>query len=78
MSEDLFVIEDYEYGVQYKYGENTEWRMNVTNHFQGWYPSEKSAKNALAQVKAPRYGYYATTYEYRLVRRPVGRIEVVQ
>jgi predicted Zn-dependent protease len=70
-----FVVEDYEYGVQYLWRD--EWKMASTNHFNGWYPTEKSAKNALAQLRATRYGY-KSLYEYRLVRRPVGKIEVVK
>lgn len=72
---DLFVVEDYEYGVQIKW--NDEWSMSGTNHFPtGWYENEKGAKNALAQLRAERYGR-RSAYEYRLVRRPVGGVEVV-
>jgi hypothetical protein len=69
-------IEDYEYGIQYKWLESDSWKMTSTNHFDGWYPSEKSMKNALAQLRATRYGYHSR-YEYRPVRRPVGVIEVL-
>jgi len=73
-----FPIDGYEYGVQYRYEGSQEWKMAVSNRFNGWYPSERSAKNALAQLKAPRWGYYSqNTYEYRLVRRPFGATEVV-
>lgn len=68
----LFVVEDYEYGVQSKWGE--KWSMISTNHFNGWYPSKASANNALAQVRSR--GAWRNK-EYRLVRRPFGRNEVV-
>lgn len=71
-------IEGYEYGVQY-YADNFNppvWRMVITNHFRGWYPAEKNAKNALAQLRAHSYGR-PPLYEYRMVRRPVGAIEVL-
>lgn len=69
--------EEYEYGVQYYEPQHHKtWRMASTNHFNGWYPSEKSAKNALAQLRATRWGY-ASSYEYRMVRRPVGEVEVI-
>jgi hypothetical protein len=68
-------IDGYEYGVQIEY--KGEWKMVHTNHFHGWYPSEGSAKNALAQLKATRYGYRSNR-EYRLVRRPFGAVEVVE
>lgn len=70
--QDVFAVEDYEYGVQY-YAKNFNppvWRLATTNHFRGWYPTEKSAKNALAQLRAP-------IYEFRLVRRAVGVTETV-
>jgi len=72
----MLVVEDYEYGVQHHDGKSNEWRMTWTNHFDGWYPSEKSAKNALAQLRATRYGYRSGCL-YRMVRRPVGEIEVL-
>lgn len=69
-------IEGYEYSVQYKW--NDKWDFFSTNRFSRdtWYPSKSSAKNALAQMRAPSYGRPAQ-YEYRLVRRPVGAVEVV-
>lgn len=70
-------LEEYEYGVQSKWRD--EWHMMTTNHFSGWYPSEASAKNALAQKRAQgkRYGGYHAEREFRLVRRPVGPVEVI-
>lgn len=65
----------YEYGIQYYSEWRAEWVMASTNHFEGWYPSEKSRNNALAQLRATRYGWKSDT-EYRPVRRPVGEIEV--
>lgn len=67
---------DYEYNLQYKWRD--EWRFFSTNRFSRdtWYPSRASAKNALAQMRATRWGRPAE-YEYRLVRRPVGEWEVV-
>jgi len=70
-----FQIDDYEYGVQIEY--KGEWKMVHTNHFHGWYPSKSSANNALAQLRATRYGYRSDR-EYRLVRRPYGAVEVVE
>lgn len=67
-------IDGYEYGVQAEY--NGEWSMVHTNHFHGWYPSQSSAKNAVAQLRATRYSYRSNR-EYRLVRRPYGAVEVV-
>ena len=72
----MFVAEDYEYGIQYYWAGGDEWRMARTNHFDGWYPSKSSRNNALAQLRATRYGWNSTT-EYRPVRRPVGEVEVV-
>jgi len=69
-------IEGYQYGVQYYAIHNQEWRMVRTNNFHGWYPGEKSMKNALAQLRATRYGW-ASQVEYRPVRRPVGVVEVI-
>lgn len=66
--------EGYEYGVQGEY--NGDWSMVITNHFQGWYPSRNSATNALAQLRATRYGWRSNR-QYRLVRRPVGEVEVL-
>ena len=74
--QEVFATEGYEYGVQHFSPHENKWRMTWTNHFDGWYPSEKSAKNALAQLRAPAWGYPPQT-EYRLVRRPVGEIEVI-
>lgn len=71
-----FVLEGYEWGVQIQRHGEGEWTMTRTNRFDGWYPSEKSAKNALAQVKAPAWGYQ-TPHKYRLVKRPFGAAEVV-
>jgi hypothetical protein len=69
---------EYEYGVQRcrKDTNTPAWRMASTNHFDGWYPSEKSMKNALAQLRAVRWGR-EPFYQYRGVRRPVGEIEVL-
>lgn len=72
--QEVFAVEDYEYGVQSEW--NGEWSMVHTNHFHGWYPSQASANNALAQLRATRYGY-RSNLEYRLVRRPFGATEVV-
>lgn len=72
--QEVFAVEDYEYGVQSEW--NGEWSMVHTNHFHGWYPSKASANNALAQLRAARYGYRSNR-EYRRVRRPYGAIEVV-
>lgn len=74
-----FEIDGYEYGVEY-YADNFNppvWRMAITNHFRGWYPAEKNAKNALAQLRAHSYGR-PPLYEYRMVRRPFGALEVVE
>lgn len=70
-----FEIDDYEYGVQSEW--RGEWSMVHTNHFHGWYPSKASANNALAQLRATRWGR-PNTREYRLVRRPFGAVEVVE
>ena len=70
---------EYEYGVEY-YAKNSNppvWRLATTNHFRGWYPSERSAKNALAQLRSTTLYGRPPVYEFRLVRRPVGEIEVV-
>lgn len=72
-------VEDYEYGVQYLASnfDPPEWKMSWSNkHETGWYANEKCAKNALAQLRAPSYGR-PSLYEYRLVRRPVGAVEIV-
>lgn len=66
---------EYEYGVQDKW--NGEWSMVHTNHFHGWYPSERSAKNALAQLRSTTLYGRPSLYEFRLVRRAVGEIEAV-
>jgi hypothetical protein len=65
----------FEYGIQCYSTHYNEWRMASTNHFDGWYPSKGSRNNALAQLRATRYGWKSET-EYRPVRRPVGDIEV--
>lgn len=72
--QEVFAVEDYEYGVQSEW--NGEWSMVHTNHFHGWYPTKASANNALAQLRATRYGYRSDR-EFRLVRRAVGEIEAV-
>lgn len=72
--QEVFAVEDYEYGVQVEW--HGKWSMVHTNHFHGWYPSKASANNALAQLRAARYGYRSNR-EYRLVRRPFGATEVV-
>jgi hypothetical protein len=69
-------VEDYEYGIQHYNTHKEEWVMTWTNHFEGWYPSEKSMRNALAQLQTPRYGRGPIT-QYRPVRRPVGAVEVL-
>lgn len=71
MSED----ENYEYGIEYLV--NGEWKKAHSNRFSGWYDNKKGARNALAQFRATRYGRPAR-YEYRLVRRPFGDVEVVE
>src|SRR5690349_4258511 len=62
----VFAVEGYEYNIQYRFLEpgiwdrdTTEWHYSYTNKFSGqnWYPSSKAVKNALAQLKATRYGY---------------------
>jgi hypothetical protein len=68
---------DYEYGIQYFSTYYNEWRMASTNHFEGWYPSKGSRNNALAQLRATRWGRQPDT-EYRPVRRPVGEVEVME
>lgn len=70
-------VEGYEYKVQYLI--NGEWKNTWTNQFDRdeWYSSEKSGKNALAQLRATRYGR-SPRYEYRLIKRPYGAWEVVQ
>lgn len=82
----MFVAEGYEYNIQYRYKEghpvsgDHEWHYNWTNKFssENWYPSEKSVKNALAQMTATRYGYRQShDREFRVVRRPIGEVEVV-
>ena len=72
-----FLAEGYEYGVQHFSTHYNEWRMTSTNHFHGWYPTKKSAKNALVQLRTARYGY-RSNLEYRLIRRPYGEVEVVE
>lgn len=72
----MLVVEDYEYGIQHYSEHREQWEMTWTNHYDGWYPSEKSMKNALAQLRAPRWGH-EPSYKYRAVRRPVGAIEVI-
>jgi len=83
----MFLGEGYEYNIQYRWldvhtwnGYDTEWHYNCTNKFsaENWYPSLKSVKNALAQMTATRYGYQQShDREFRVVRRPVGEVEVV-
>jgi hypothetical protein len=76
--------EGYEYNIQYRWiGESAivgddAWHYSYTNKFssQAWYHSEKSVNNALAQLKAPRWGQKVDR-EYRIVRRPYGEVEVV-
>lgn len=72
-----FEAEGYEYNLEYLW--NGEWRAFSTNRFDKnvWYPTMKSAKNALAQMRASRYGYQ-TNYEYRMIKRPYGASEVVR
>ncbi len=67
--------EGYEYGIQYRDTRfSEEWKMVSTNHFHGWYPSEASRNNAIAQLRATRYGWKSMS-EYRRVRRAVGPVE---
>jgi hypothetical protein len=63
----------YEYKVQYLF--NGEWHNCWSNSYgrDDWYPTLSNAKNALTQMKN---GY--RTYEYRIVRRPYGAVEVVE
>lgn len=72
-----FEVEDYEWGVQRQWRGEGEWKMVVTNRFNGWYPTDNSAKNALAQLKSPAWGYQ-TPHKYRLVKRPFGATEVIE
>lgn len=74
--QEVFAADGYEWGVQQQWRGEGDWDMATTNHFRGWYPSKKSAKNALAQLKAPAYGYQ-TLHKYRLVKRAVSAVEVV-
>lgn len=84
----MFVAEGYEYNIQYRHLEpgvwgldTTEWHYSYTNKFnsENWYPSSKAVKNALAQLKATRYGYSRVDgREYRIVRRPVGEVEILE
>lgn len=73
-------IEGYEYKIQLwdKYANPPKWINTLTNQFarDEWYPTERGAKNALAQLRATRYGR-PPTYEYRLIRRPYGKWEVM-
>lgn len=48
--QEVLAVEGHEYGVQISWNGEGDWTMVSTNHFHGWYPSEKSAKNALAQL----------------------------
>lgn len=66
----------YEYKTQYLW--NGEWENTWTNGYgpDDWYPSLRKAKNALAQLKATRYGR-RSSYEYRMIRRPYGQVEVI-
>lgn len=70
-------IEGYEYKVQIL-NRDGEWVNTWTNQFTSneWYPSEKSAKNALAQLRTTRWGRENNS-QYRLVRRPYGAVEVL-
>ena len=69
-------IEGYEYKVQRLYDDG--WYNTATNDFASdeWYPNLKNAKNALAQMRATRYGR-VNDAEYRLVRRPYGKAEAI-
>ncbi len=70
----VFTADSYEYGVQTRCGDDGEWKMVRSNRFHGWYPSEKSAKNAWAQLKASR-GAWNPKYQFRPVRRAVSASE---
>jgi len=80
-------IEGYEYNIQYRWRNETEWNKDTTswhyiytNRFSedAWYPALKSVNNALAQMKATRYGYNRShDREFRIVKRPYGAVEVV-
>jgi hypothetical protein len=71
-------IEGYEYGIQYREHVLDDWELYETNKFGENlpYPSLKSVKNALSQIKnPPKYSYRATvmpTRGYRIVARPYG------
>lgn len=79
--------EGYEYNIQYRWTDpelierlGQGWEYSYTNRFSddAWYPSLKSVNNAMAQIKATRYGYSrADRREYRIVKRPYGAVEVV-
>lgn len=66
-------IEGYEYKIQYN-NPVRGWENTWTNQYAGdeWYPNEKGAKNALAQMRATRYGRVKNAEDYRLIRRPYG------
>jgi hypothetical protein len=70
-------IGGFEYKIQVLSGD--VWENTWTNQFDSddWYPTLKGARNALAQMKATRYGR-VNTNQYRMVRRPYGEIEVVE
>lgn len=73
----VFEVEEYEYKIQLL-DRDGEWRNTWTNQFDSdvWYPNYKSAKNALAQLRATRWGQ-PSRYEYRMIKRPYGKSEEV-
>lgn len=81
----LFREEGYEYNIMYRWTDpeiiarlGDKWEYSYTNRFsdEAWYPNDKSAKNALAQLTATRYGYNRShNREYKIVKRPYGPVE---
>lgn len=80
-----FTPAGYEYNIQYRWLEpgihdrnTTEWHYSFTNKFssEAWYPNSKSVKNALAQLRTPRWGQKLNR-EFRVVRRPYGEVEIL-
>jgi hypothetical protein len=71
----------YEFGIQYREDPDHDWQFYWTNKFgeDTPYPSVKSVKNAMAQIKnPPKYSYrnqVPSTREYRIVSRPYGAWE---
>lgn len=75
---DTLQVEGYEFIIQYREHNLDPWRFYETNKFGEGnpYPSYKSVKNALSQLKnPPKYSYRAqvmSTREYRIMTRPYG------